>query len=122
VFYQTVFDHLQNCGCPKCRNSKGENEIIKILDKHQINYEIQKYVYYKNKKFFFDFYVPKKRYFIEFDGVFHFKNTKFSNLKETKRRDFLKNKYCFENNYKLIRISYFDYKNIENILKKYDIL
>ena len=40
------------------------------------------------------------------------------NLEARKLRDALKNSYCRENNLKLIRIPYWDYDNIESILKK----
>ena len=40
------------------------------------------------------------------------------NLDDCQRRDNIKNKYCEENNIKMIRIPYWDYKNIEEILTK----
>lgn len=39
-------------------------------------------------------------------------------LIETRKRDNIKNKYCEENNIKLIRIPYTEFDNIENILNK----
>jgi hypothetical protein len=33
--------------------------------------------------------------------------------------DNIKNKYCFDNNIKIIRIPYWDYSKIENILNNY---
>ena len=36
----------------------------------------------------------------------------------TKRRDEIKNKYCQENNIKLLRIPYWEFDNIENILER----
>ena len=38
---------------------------------------------------------------------------------ELVRRDNIKNNYCRENNIKLLRIPYWDYDNIENILSLY---
>ena len=38
-------------------------------------------------------------------------------LKETQIRDRIKNKYCKDNNIKLIRIPYFEFDNIDEILK-----
>ena len=38
-------------------------------------------------------------------------------LKETQKRDQIKNEYCEENNIKLLRIKYND-KNVENVILK----
>ena len=116
VFYQTVFDHLQNCNCPSCASSKGEREIEKILK--QFNIEFIKEYKVPSSNLRFDFYLPKYRLAIEYDGELHFKNIKFSKLKETKKRDFLKNKLCFIYKINLIRISYHFKDNLENYLIK----
>jgi hypothetical protein len=45
----------------------------------------------------------------------HHKTT--SDLEETKRRDNLKNVYVYQRGIKLVRIPYYDFQNIEIILK-----
>jgi hypothetical protein len=39
-------------------------------------------------------------------------------LKQNKIRDEIKNTYCKDNNIHLVRIPYWDFNNIENILKE----
>lgn len=59
---------------------------------------------------------------IEYDGEQHFNiNEYFGGEKEfnnIKQNDEIKNKYCIENNINLIRIPYYDFNNIDNILNK----
>ena len=55
----------------------------------------------------YDLYVDNK-YFIEYDGAQHFKNIfddDENSLKYTRNHDLAKNKYCFDKNIPLIRIS-----------------
>lgn len=110
----------ERTGCPKCNCTKGENRIIKFLEDNNIDYVFQKkfddlkYVNY----LFYDFYIPNYNVLIEYDGEFHyidvFKNGEFENAK---LRDNLKDEYAKKNNIKLIRIPYWDFNNIETILK-----
>jgi len=116
VFYQTVFDHLQGHGCPKGNESKGEYKIKEILSEYKINFKEQYEFIISNKKLSFDFFILNKKIAIEFDGIFHFKNI-FNQLKKQKERDFLKNKYCFIENINLIRIPYWEFDNIEKIIR-----
>ena len=57
---------------------------------------------------------------IEFDGDQHFYDKgDFSNsLEYIQNHDEIKNKYCAENNIKLIRIPYWKYPKIETILNQ----
>ena len=76
-------------------------------------------------KLVFDFYIPSLNICIEYDGEGHYKPFRFSKdkkamqkkLEETQIRDKIKDKYCKENNIKLIRIPYFEFDNIDEILK-----
>jgi very-short-patch-repair endonuclease len=131
-FYQTVSDHLYNkSGCPKCRESKGEKSIRLFLENNKIQYHKHKSFdscKYKNK-LYFDFYLPKYNILIEYDGEQHYSgwryntktNTLNSDIKKSKEiikiRDEIKDKWCKDNNIKLIRISYKHFKNIKKILK-----
>ena len=70
----------------------------------------------------FDFYLPDYNVLIEFDGLQHCVIKQYfggyEGFVDTKIRDTIKNIYCKENNIKLIRISYNELKNINNILNK----
>lgn len=117
--------------CPKCRNtSKGEIHISNILDDFKIKYIPQyKLNGCKNKKSLrFDFAIFKDDELyclIEFDGRQHFEPVIFGNqtyldsienFKATKENDYIKNKYCENNNIRLLRIPYKDMKSIRSIL------
>ena len=70
----------------------------------------------------FDFYIEKTNTLIEIDGEQHFIPVKQwggeKKLKETKYRDYIKDKYCIENNINLIRVSLLDFETGKK--KKYD--
>ena len=123
TFKQTVSKHLNNQGCPICRESKGEKEIRKLLESKNINYISQKtFQGCKYKKHLpFDFYLPKYNMCIEFDGEQHFIPKKhfggLNGLQKIQKRDNIKNIFCDKNNIKLLRIK-FDDKIIET-LKNY---
>ncbi len=125
-FWQTPISHINNKqGCPHCKISIGENIVSNWLIKNNRKYiKEKKFNNCKNKKLLsFDFYLPKENICIEYDGEQHFKPTNFGSPKKTKKdyikqkkNDFIKNKYCKDNNIKLIRISYKNINNIEQIL------
>ena len=111
--------------CPECNNiSKGENKIENILIKYNIKYNPQ-YTYKDCKSINllrFDFYLLDYNMCIEYDGKQHYLygcfNGDLLDLMNIKYRDAIKNIYCQQNNIKLIRIPYWEYNNIEEILKK----
>jgi len=121
-FKQTPNTHLR-CGCPICKESKGEKIIYNFLLLNEIIFERQKKfegcIYKQN--LLFDFYLSKLNICIEYDGLQHFKAIKKfggeDNFKLIVKRDIIKNKYCSVNNIKLIRIKYND-----NILEKLEFL
>lgn len=122
---------LNGYGCPKCNESKGEKRVAKFLDSKNIKYKPQyKFDDCRNKKELpFDFYIPSLNIAIEYDGEDHYmiilrggKNDTyeraFNRFVSTKVRDTIKTIYCKENNIKLIRIPYWDFDKIEEILEK----
>lgn len=128
-FTQTPNAHYCGCGCPKCNSSKGEIKIINFLEKNNFKYNHQyKFNGCKNKqKLPFDFYLLNYNICIEYDGKQHFEPVQFkgSSLEDalirfeiTKINDQIKTDYCLNNNIKLIRIPYWDFKSIEAILEK----
>ena len=126
----TPRDLLKGIGCPKCNESKGEKRIGKYLDSKNIEYKPQyRFDDCKNKyKLPFDFYIPSLNIAIEYDGEDHyiiFKRSKNESYEEAmdrfigrKIKDTIKTIYCKENNIKLIRIPYWDFDKIEEILEK----
>jgi len=119
IFYQEPRHHIRGVGCPKCRKSKGEMKISKILNKINITFEEQKsFKNCKNIKLLkFDFYLPELNSCVEFDGEQHFMIKEIwggeDEFKNIQIRDQIKNEFCKNNNIKLLRIKY-----NENIHKK----
>ena len=73
----------------------------------------------------YDFYIPKLNLIIEYDGEFHFRIIKYKNesIEQAKNRynkqqvhDRMKNKYAMNNDIQLIRIPYWEFDNLEEIL------
>lgn len=93
--------------------SKGNTKIADILDKANINYEVEKtFSTCKDKKELpFDFYINNS-YLIEYDGLQHFDENSIFNYEYTHNHDILKSKWCKENNIPLIRIPYTHYDNL----------
>lgn len=131
IFEQTPNMHLLGQGCPKCCSSKGELAVEKVLQNSGViylsNFRIKECR--SKNPLPFDFAVfedeekTKLKCLIEYDGEQHFKlcpNFKMteSSLKEMQKRDKIKTDFCLENKIKLIRISYKEFNDIENILKK----
>lgn len=115
---------LMGFGCPNCNLSKLELRTKIELDLLNINYLTQ-YKFDNCRNILplpFDFYLPDYNILIEVDGIQHFESVKHFNgengFKKTKYRDNIKNKYCEENNIKLIRIPYWEIDNIKSILEK----
>jgi hypothetical protein len=114
--------------CPFCNSSKGEIKVMKFLDKKGIKYKKEFVVpglVSENKVHLrFDFAIFDKeknvKCLIEYDGQQHFmeqSGNRRSKLKVTQKHDGMKNQYCKEVGIKLIRIPYWQYKNIEEILE-----
>lgn len=123
--------HAQRC--PKCavleNESKACKEITDFLEKNNILFSKEKTfdtcVYINNLRF--DFYIENTKILIEYDGIQHFKATGFiteERLELNKKRDQIKNQWCLDNGYKLIRIKYTEdhIKRLSEELKKLYIL
>lgn len=131
-FSVSAKDHLGKRGgrCPRCskKESYGEYLIRSILQKNNIQFEIQKKFQtlidpISKRKLSYDFFIPSKNILIEFDGEYHFYPPNFKKLNENelkivreriKLRDTLKNDFAVNNMYNLIRIS-FEFRNPESI-------
>ena len=120
---------LNGRGCPVCKTpySKGEKRIEKILQSKNINF-IREYSFEDCRdkaELPFDFYLPDKNLCIEYDGQQHYFAVPFGGCSEdqakeafyrTQKHDAIKNEYCKQKGIRLIRIPYYDFKNIENII------
>jgi len=108
-FLQVPQSHLRGSGCRLCNISKGEMKIEKFLIEKNFYYEREK-SFLKINKLRFDFYLPKRNICIEYDGMQHFQPIEYfggiDQLYKTQFNDAIKNKYCNDNNIKLLRIAY----------------
>lgn len=113
--------------CPQCNESKGERKVFNFLNKNNFDFETQ----YKfndligenNQGLRFDFCVKTKNndiVLIEYDGIQHFE-PKFGEKEflRTLKNDKRKNEYCKDKDIKLLRISYKEFDNIDEILANY---
>lgn len=125
--YKVKFNNFKDCNsrCPECNTtSKGEEKIKEILIKYNMKFN-QQYLFNdcrNTRPLPFDFYLSQYNIAIEYDGKQHYKldcfNMNLLDLMNLKYNDNKKTQYCNDNNIKLIRIPYWDFNNIEKILKK----
>lgn len=116
--------------CPNCSGSisMGEFKIKEFLDIHNIDYS-KEFIFYDCRDKYplrFDFMLKDMNTCIEYDGEGHYMPIRRGSitddeasqmLKDIQKRDLIKTEYCIQNNINLIRIPYWDYKNIQQILE-----
>lgn len=124
--YKVNFNNFKtnNRRCPICNISKGERRIMDWLEENDIEYIYDK-EYFEDLNGIGggllrpDFIIEDKKIWIEFDGKFHYEKIYDENdYEKLKIHDRLKNQYAKENGWKLIRIPYWDFDKIEEILNK----
>ena len=129
-FEMTWHEFNGGCRCPQCGNNyKGEKRISEVLVSNNILFVPQKR--FKECKDIqplpFDFYLPNYNLCIEYDGEGHYMPIDFKGKGEElsqkeyeirTKHDIMKTQYCKDNNIKLVRIPYWNFNNIENILKQ----
>ncbi len=113
--------------CPKCNESKGETAIRRFLESNNISF-ISQYRINEcrlNRVLPFDFGVLKNgelSVLIEYDGEQHFKPIEsFGGEKaynELQIRDKVKDKFCMDNDIKLLRIPYYRLSEVDSILNE----
>ncbi|WP_277233519.1 hypothetical protein [Romboutsia timonensis] len=122
-----VYYYYNDSRCPMCKASKGELAIIEYLNKKNIKYEheysFDDFKGKRNRLYRFDFAILGKRNgvkaLIEYDGIMHYKKKrKEQDLFECMERDNVKSEYAKKKRIKLIRIPYWEFDNIENILDR----
>ena len=116
--------HLKGSGCPRCKESMGENKISRILNDCEIIFDKQKrFEDCKYKRPLpFDFYIPSHNLLIEFNGGQHYgaaifggKRLSQEQLLLIQHRDAIKRKYAQDHGFRFLEIRYDD-KNIEDTL------
>lgn len=125
--HEISFDNfIQGKRCPVCSESKGEKVTRCVLEKYNLNYKPQ-YTFDDLRRIEllrFDFGVLNKHdnliCLIEYDGEYHYLPIESEEkLKYQQENDDMKNLYCKKNNIFLLRIPYWDFDNIENIVVNY---
>lgn len=116
-----------NQRCPRCNESKGEKKISNILDDLNITYEPQyKFDDCRNiNPLPFDHAVFNEdgslKFLIEYQGIGHYEPIEVwggeEHLTYVKNNDLIKKDYCERNNIKLIEIPYWEFDNMEKIIK-----
>lgn len=114
-------------GCPHCNESKGEMAIRTYLQDHNIPFIAQyKFNDCKNAKSLpFDFAILNNdgsvKVLVEFDGLQHYEPIDgfggMDSFEKTQTNDAIKNEFCDNNGYNLIRIPYWDFDYIDDILR-----
>lgn len=117
--------HTSSCGCLV---SYWNMYIDNFLTDNNIPHKPEYPVIIDGHRYRFDFYLFQYNLFIEYDGIQHYEQMRFygedkekneKNLREIQERDKIKNKYCYDNNINLLRIPYWETKNIETIINNH---
>ena len=127
--------HIKTCVGKEKRFSSGEKKVYDSLIELGFREEYD-FVFnqtftplktYSKKNLRPDFLFEKDKIMIEYDGRQHFEPVKFGNIsqeraeenfKQQQDKDELKNQFCKDNNYKMVRISYKDFDKVLKILMK----
>ena len=129
VFSQRSDHHIKReYGCPVCNESKGEKKVAKYLyNKNELFSREHgfKNLRYKNP-LKFDFYLSDLNLLIEYDGDGHYKacfgstpEEKQKNFEDCQHRDKIKNEWAKANNIPLLRIPYWDFDRIEELIEAF---
>ena len=124
--------HIQMCTGQNARFSGGEYKVVEALQDlgfienvdYYFNTTFSKLTDYTGKQLRPDFRFIKHNIIIEYDGIQHFKPRSFGgtrekaeeNFKQIQENDRLKDEFCVNNDYKMIRINYKQFPDILTIL------
>lgn len=117
---------VHNRRCPYCSSSRGELKIREFLELNFIKNINQKtfdgLIGLNGGNLSYDFYLPDYELLIEYQGEQHLAPIEYfggdKEFKKQKNHDRRKRKYAEKNGIKLLEIWYWDFDNIEHILKK----
>lgn len=112
--------------CNYCSETSGELQIRLILEQKNISFEQEKSFSdlkgINGGKLRFDFYLNYhgQEIVIEFDGLRHYEDIFHDGKLDTvKSHDAIKNKYAKDHNMKILRIPYWEIKNLRDILNNF---
>lgn len=127
--YDNLTKSNRPTGCPSCSKSKGEKRITELLKEWGYNFTIEKtYSDLRDINLLrFDFHLDDFRLLIEYDGEYHYgpvyTSTDVRDMKQKDadyetliKHDQMKDEYCLKNNIPLLRIPYWEFKNIDILL------
>ena len=128
IFEQTPDAHLKGHGCRCFTEYKGERKISLYLDENQVEFTKQKIFsilrYILPLKY--DFYLSELNLLIEYDGIGHYQakfgstlQQKQKNLEDCQLRDKIKDDWAKANNIPLLRIPYWDFDRIEELIEAF---
>ena len=121
--YETSYSKiLEGSKCPNCVYSRGEKAVADVLDSLSIEYTREHSFEYLGRKRF-DFFIPSLNIAIEYDGEQHYKSIDAwggeETLKRTQESDALKNDFCDYMGIDLLRIPYWEFDNIDEIVTNF---
>lgn len=117
--------HTMSCGCLV---SYWNMYIQQFLENNKIECKPEYTVHIDDSYYRFDFYLPQYNLMIEYDGQQHYEPVNFGGMNEEEmleklkiiqQHDAIKTAYCKDNNILLLRIPYWESKNIETIINNY---
>lgn len=113
---------LSGKGCANCAVSKGEECVKESLNSIGVEYDREKVFHYLGRNRF-DFFIPSLNAAIEYDGEQHFRSVEFfggeDSLRQIQRADALKNDFCEYMGIDLLRIPYWEFDNIDEIVTNF---
>ena len=116
-YTKTHWNNGVHKACRTIFSSKNERAIVNYFKKKYTQHEWKSGGRLKLDKGMFlsrDMWSDKLKICFEYDGIWHFKDIK-GQLKAKQHKDALLEKWCIQNNYRLIRIDEDVFKNIEQI-------
>lgn len=126
-FFQNSTTHKRGGGCPICRESKGELYIRNLLSGFKLRFVSEK-KFTESGELEFDFYIPKLKILIEYDGQQHFQpvfgsteNMRNYKYNQTYSNDNRKDEFVrtSSNGLKLIRVPYtLEFSEIGKLLSR----
>jgi hypothetical protein len=122
-FFPVAGNYLRGSGCPVCNESKGEIKICNFLKLYNIKH-IREYRFKDPivKVYEYDFFLIDYDLIIEFNGEQHYKPIDpwggIIELRNIKKRDKIKKKYCLDNNINFLEIPYTKIDQIEYLIRK----
>lgn len=109
--------------CGTCSGTSGEQAIEGILIRSGVAYDTQYSIKESGSMRRYDFHLPQYKALIEFDGSQHFNSIEHwggeESLAEINKVDEEKTNIALDNGFKILRIKYTEYYNLDEIIVKF---